>query len=208
MVVPLFTSLMEQRLQGVNFFHLVDDSLIRDVIKEGSVSPKIAWRVLQHIILAVEGGADYVIVTCSSVGEVAEWATKFVPVPVIRVDKPMAEYVVQTASKIGVLATLPTTLSPTMNLIKRSAESVGREVEVEFELCDAAFNYLKAERYLEHDELIRDGIRRLSRKCEVVVLAQASMARVLESMSPGEVSVPVLSSPPLLVDYLKKVLNL
>lgn len=199
---------MEQRLHGVNFFHLADDSLIRDVIEEGNVGPRIAWRVLQHIILAVEGGADYVIVTCSSVGEVAEWASKFVSVPVVRVDKPMADYVVQTASKIGVLATLRTTLLPTMNLIKRSAKSVGREVEVEFEVCDEAFNYLQARQYLEHDELVRDGIRRLSKRCEVVVLAQASMARAVEGMRPSEVNVPVLSSPPLLIDYLKKVLNL
>ena len=42
---------------------------------------------------------------------------------------------------------------------------------------------------------------------DVVVLAQASMARVAEAMPPGAVPVPVLSSPRLAVERLRQVLG-
>jgi len=40
-----------------------------------------------------------------------------VGIPVVRVDEPMAEKAVQTGTRIGVAATLATTLKPTTELI-------------------------------------------------------------------------------------------
>jgi hypothetical protein len=37
---------------------------------------------------------------------------------------------------------------------------------------------------------------------EVIVLAQASMARVANALPPGSVAVPILASPPLAVEHL------
>jgi Asp/Glu/hydantoin racemase len=41
-------------------------------------------------------------------------------------------------------------------------------------------------------------------KVDVIVLAQASMARVVENLSKEERRVPILSSPRLAVEYLAK----
>jgi len=50
-------------------------------------------------------------------------------------------------------------------------------------------------------------LRELDAKTDVIVLAQASMARVLDTMKPGEMHVPVLSSPRLAVQYMKQFMN-
>ena len=50
------------------------------------------------------------MVTCSSIGRAVETAAELVATPVLRVDRPMAEQAVARASRIGVVATLPTTL--------------------------------------------------------------------------------------------------
>jgi hypothetical protein len=42
---------------------------------------------------------------------------------------------------------------------------------------------------------VRTGLRRLAAEVDVVVLAQASMARVAETLPAAERPVPVLSSP-------------
>jgi hypothetical protein len=41
---------------------------------------------------------------------------------------------------------------------------------------------------------------------DVIVLAQASMARVVETLPESERRVPILASPPLAIDYLAKIL--
>jgi hypothetical protein len=47
----------------------------------------------------------------------------------------------------------------------------------------------------------------MASKVDVIVLAQASMARVLQKMAPGSISVPVLASPELAVLQAKDVLG-
>ena len=107
-------------------FNLVDDSLIKDVIAHGQLRPQTARRVAQHVAAAEDAGADYIMVTCSSIGPAVETAATLAGVPVLRVDQPMADQAVATAKRIGVIATLPTTLEPTADLIRRRAAAAGK----------------------------------------------------------------------------------
>src|SRR5207237_3562 len=102
-------------------FHLSDDSLIKDVIKHGKLTPANARRVVGHVTSAEAAGANYILVTCSSIGRAVETAASLASVPVLRVDQPMADEAVRLGRKIGVIATLPTTLEPTADLIARRA---------------------------------------------------------------------------------------
>ena len=77
-----------------------------------------------------EAGADYILFTCSSIGAAVEASAALTKVPVLRVDQPMADQAVQTGKKIGVIATLPTTLEPTSDLVKRRAAAAGKEIEL------------------------------------------------------------------------------
>ena len=56
-----------------------------------------------------------------------ETAAELASVPVLRVDQPMADHAVATARRIGVIATLPTTLEPTADLLRRRAAVAGNE---------------------------------------------------------------------------------
>ena len=58
-----------------------------------------------------------------------------------------------------------------------------------------------------HDRIVNQCLRELDVKTDVIVLAQASMARVLETMKPAEIHVPVLSSPRLRIQYMIGVLD-
>jgi Asp/Glu/hydantoin racemase len=114
-------------------------------------------------------------------------------VPVLRIDEPMADEAVRLGSRVGVLATLRTTLEPTAELVERRGREAGKQVEVVARVCDGAFEALQAGDRERHDELVREGLRSLAAQVDVVVLAQASMARVAETAP--DVAVPVLSSP-------------
>jgi Asp/Glu/hydantoin racemase len=205
-LVPRFRELAGELLPDVETFDIVDETLLRDATREGRVSLDTARRLFAHLAAAETHGADAILVTCSSIGGAVDAARPFAGVPVIRVDQAMAERAVERASKIGVLATLWSTLRPTAALIERVASETGRAVEVRTQLCDGAFDALRAGDTDRHDAIVRDGLRELLGWAEVIVLAQASMARVIETLTDAERATPILSSPRLGMERMREVL--
>lgn len=201
-LVPVFQRLCEKYLEGVTTFNIVDDSLIKDVIARGALSPATARRVVTHIGSAEQAGADQILVTCSSIGPAVEAAALLTGVPVLRVDQPMADAAVQSGKKIGVIATLATTLAPTADLVQRRAAAAGKEIELVSKLCEGAFEALMNGAAARHDEMVAEALGALSAQVDVIVLAQASMARVAEALPGSEKPVPVLASPELAISYL------
>jgi hypothetical protein len=57
-----------------------------------------------------------------------------------------------------------------------------------------------------HDRLVRAAVDELSKSSDVVVLAQASMARVLTAIPAAERRVPLLSSPYLALAQVRTLL--
>ena len=204
-LVPVFAQLCKAKLPGVDTFNIVDDSLVRAIGAKGALTADIARRVGSYITSAEAGGADYVLVTCSSIGPAVEASAPFAGVPVLRVDQPMVDQAVRLGRKVGVIATLPTTLHPTADLVRRRALVAGREVELVSRLCEGAFEALMNGNGAEHDARVAAALRELSSQVDVVVLAQASMARVVESLTEAGRRCPILARPPLAIDYLASV---
>lgn len=206
-LVPVFAQLCKEKLPGVNVFNIADDSLVKGIITSGSLTPAIAHRVAGYLESAELAGADYIMVTCSSIGPAVEAAAKLIGVPVLRVDQPMADKAVATGKKIGVIATLRTTLEPTADLISRRAALAGKQIELTSRLCEGAFDALMSGDAATHDAKVAAALKELSQQVDVIVLAQASMARVVETLSPEDKRVPILASPGIAVDYLATVLR-
>jgi Asp/Glu/hydantoin racemase len=205
-LVPVFQQLCKAKLPQVDVFNIADDSLIKDVIAHGALTPATTWRVAEHIRAAEAAGADFILVTCSSIGPAVEAAAPLASVPVLRVDQPMADQAVRTGRRIGVIATLSTTLAPTADLIRRRAAAAGREVDVTSRLCAGAFDALMSGDSAKHDAMVAAALLELAERVDVIVLAQASMARVVEGIAPADRRVPILASPPLAIEYLATVL--
>lgn len=204
-LVPVFAQLCREKLPGVETFNIVDDSLVRAIGAAGSLTPEISRRVAGYIASAESGGADRILVTCSSIGPAVETAALATRVPVLRVDQPMADAAVRTGRRIGVIATLPTTLTPTADLVRRRAAAAGQEIQLESVLCVGAFEALMAGDAATHDALVTASLRDLSSRVDVIVLAQASMARVVDALPAADRRIPILASPPLAIDYLATV---
>jgi Asp/Glu/hydantoin racemase len=205
-LVPVFAQLCKAKLPQVDTFNIVDDSLVRAIGARGSLTADIARRVEAYVTSAEAGGADYILVTCSSIGAAVEASAPFSAVPVLRVDQPMADLAVQTGRRIGVIATLPTTLNPTADLVRRRAALAGKEIELTSRLCAGAFEALMSGDSATHDTLVAAALRELSAQVDVIVLAQASMARVVETLAAADRRIPILASPPLAIDHLATVL--
>ena len=201
-LVPVFQQLCAEHLPGVQVFNIVDDSLVRTITRAGELTPAVARRVVNYVTSAEEGGADYVLVTCSSIGAAVEQAAGLSGVPVLRVDQPMADQAVQTGRRIGVIATLPTTLGPTSDLVERRAALAGKEIELTSVLCEGAFEALMSGNGAQHDAIVAAALKELVTKVDVIVLAQASMARVVDTLDAAERIVPILASPGIAIQHL------
>jgi Asp/Glu/hydantoin racemase len=205
-LVPVFQQLCTQYLPGVSVFNIVDDSLIKNVISCGELKPATAKRVVEYAGSAAAAGADFIMYTCSSIGAAVEMAAQLSNVPVLRVDQPMADKAVQSGKRIGVIATLPTTLEPTSDLVRRRAAAAGKEIELTSKLCEGAFEALMSGDAATHDQKVAAALKELVQQVDVIVLAQASMARVVDTLSEEDKRVPILSSPSVAVQHLASIL--
>ena len=205
-LVPVFAALCKEKLPGVTIFNIVDDSLVSGIRKKGSLTADIARRVASYIQSAEAGGADYILVTCSSIGPAVEAAAPFCAVPVLRVDQPMTDKAVQAGKRIGVIATLPTTLNPTSDLVRRRAALAGKQIELTSKLCEGAFEALMSGDTAKHDTMVAAALRELSTQVDVILLAQASMARVVDTLAPADRRVPILASPPIAIEFIASLL--
>ena len=207
-LVPVFQELVEKHLKGkdIQVFNIVDDSLIKNTIERNALTSDTARRVVDYVGSAEAAGADYILVTCSSIGPAVETAATLASVPVLRVDQPMADEAVKMGSRIGVVATLATTLEPTSDLVRRRALVAGKEIEVTSRLCEGAFGALMGGNPEQHDQMVAHALKDLATKVDVIVLAQASMARVVGQLSDADKKVPILASPDIAMGYLASVL--
>ena len=187
-------ALFAEHLPNVRLFNITDDSLIHDVIRDGAVTDNTARRLTGYYAAAVNAGADVIFNTCSSVGEIADAAAKQVPVPIVKIDEAMCSEAAAKADRIGVLATLPTTLGPTVRLVQRQARRINKDIQIIEGLAEGAFAAVIAGDAAQHDALILDTAKGIANEVDLIVLAQGSMARMEETLA-QETGKSVLSSP-------------
>lgn len=203
---PLFTDLCAQIMPQTRLLHFVDESLIKNTIAAGHLEKVTMRRAIGLIGSAMEAGADAVLVTCSSIGPAVDMAMQLHDRPVIRVDAAMAETAVAHGPRLGVLATLPTTLAPTADLVRRSARAAGVEPDIREYLCEGAFDAVMRGDGAAHDAIVGRALCEAMRGVDAIVLAQASMARALDALDPADLPAPVYTSPRLGVERAASVL--
>jgi Asp/Glu/hydantoin racemase len=203
-LIPVFSQLAKTMLPGVDVFHMTDESLIRNTIEQERLTKTTICRLVNMVRSAHEAGADAVMVTCSSIGPGVEVARQLLDFPIFRIDEAMAENAVNMGSRIGVAATLRTTLDPTLALLQTTAERGGKTVELVPRIAEGAFAAVVSGDTERHDRMVAEMLSSLKSEVDVVVLAQASMSRVVPSLPTG--GAPILTSPELAVLQAREAL--
>lgn len=189
----LFQNLTAAVMPEVEVVHFVEESMIREVMKNGGPTPEINARIAGYVQAAEKAGCALFMTACSSIGGSVEQCQFLTRMPVTRIDEAMVEEAIQHGPRIAVLATVETTLKPTLEYIERKGREAGKQITVTPTLMSEAFKALLAGDNETHDRIVSTGLREALNSADVVVLAQASMARVIHDMPASEV--PVLTSP-------------
>ncbi|MFB0937165.1 MAG: aspartate/glutamate racemase family protein [Propionivibrio sp.] len=198
-------ALFAELVPDAKVHNIVDDSLLHDVMQNGGITPKVISRMCAYVQAAAANGADLIFNQCSSVGEAADIAAQLVSVPVLKVDAAMAEKAVELGKKIGVVATVRSTMKPSCNLVRSKAAEAGKQIDVVEYLVDGALDVLMKEKNREkHNAMVLESVRSAEAECDVIVLAQGSMTVLLPELQ--DVKKPVLTSPRLGVERARKLL--
>ncbi len=188
----------------VELFTLADPTIIADVRDAGYVTTAPAARLIGMFMEAAEAGCDAVLNICSSVGEVADsvqTTAKYLGMPIVRIDEDMCRQAAHLGKRIGVMATLKTTLEPTKNTIMRMAREDNIHVELVDCLVDGAFG-LDQDQFRER---MAECAAQIADKVDVIVFAQGSMA-YCEKYIADKFGKIVLSSPRFGAAALKEAL--
>ncbi len=197
--------LCNELMPEVSVVQIIDDSLIAEVNANGGPTKNVKRRLYAYYQQAQAKGVDVILNQCSSVGEVADEIRPFIDVPIVKVDEAMARKAVELGKKIAVIATVPTTVGPSVRLVEEMARRAGKEIEIDIHLVKDAMMILIEKGDVEtHNKMVLGEVEAAAETNDVVVLAQGSMTVLLPLL--GHIKKPVLSSPRLGVEYLKKVL--
>jgi Asp/Glu/hydantoin racemase len=202
-VEPVINNLIAEVIPDAEIIHFVDSDVLATVVREGGISDHSEARMVHLAQAAEAAGADIIFSACSSLGPALDAAARHVRTPVIKIDEAMAMRAAIEGNRIGVLATVPTTLGPTSDLIRAKADESGRSPEILERLCDGAFSVLMNGDRTKHDAMVIEQATELAERVDMIVLAQASMNR-LAPVIEEKTQIPVLSSPRLGVDLLAR----
>ena len=191
----------------LKLYHIIEDSMVGDLTDAGCASEAIVDRLRNYFKAGVRTGADVIMMMCSSVGGAAMQLQGEIPIPIIRVDSAMMSEALKHGTKIGMIGSLKTTLVPSTEHAYEIAKKEGKTITVIESLAEGAHPALVAKNFDKHDELVMKSAKELVAKgVDVIVLAQASLSRMEESIA-KETGKPCVSSPRLGVLSVKKFLE-
>ena len=172
---------LDEILPEVSVMHSGDDTVQRDnsTADVGTI-PKgnyFKFATLAHFL--ENAGADLIMLACSTFNRAVEYAEPMINTPLLQIDRPMMDLAVQQGRRIGLLATLPSTVPSSERLLRNAAVKAGREIEIETVLSSEAFKVLRAGDPDRHNEILLEEIDGLAKRTDAIVMAQVSMS-VLE----------------------------
>ena len=185
---------IEQYIPEVSVMHLCDDTIQRDNIRAGvGVIPKHNYfKFAQYAHNLEEAGADMILLACSTFNYAAELGRPMIDIPIMQIDRPMMELAVRQGNRVGMLATLATTVPSSERLLRIVADEQKKPVEITTVLREEAFQAIQKGDAATHNAMLLEEIDKLSGKVDVIVMAQLSMSALAPQLK--NTRVPVYNS--------------
>jgi hypothetical protein len=180
--------------------NLLDDSLSADLAAEGRLTDRMTERFLTLGRYAANTGANGILFTCSAFGPCIDAVARDLsPMPVLKPNEAMIEDAVAAGGTVGLLATFPATLRSMPEEFPSRTQLVPR-------LAEGALAALDRGDTGEHDRLAVEAAQGLAAECDIIALAQFSLARAASAIAEAT-GRPVLTTPDSAVRKLRGLLE-
>jgi aspartate/glutamate racemase len=185
--------------------NLLDDALSADLAQAGHLNQPMKHRIATLAAYATDIGVAGILFTCSAFGEAIEDVARHARMPVLKPNEAMFEEALGVGHTIGLLATFQPSIPSLEQEFMAMAATQGKSAKLEAVWVPGAMEALTTGEADRHDRLMAEAASRLA-YCDVVMLAQFSMARALPTVQTA-LSCPVLTTPDSAVAKLKNVLT-
>jgi hypothetical protein len=202
-LINVFSTLIEKHQLDINTEHIVHSELLKDAIDKGmteTLSNKIKDVFISHSI-----DSDWLVCTCSTLGEVAENITLANGNKVIRIDRAMADLAVNSGNNILVLAALESTLLPTASVLESSQKNHNTNNKIDYQVVENCWSYFLNGETDKYHQVIAKDIESKQNDYDCIVLAQASMSGA--TLLVNNKRALILSSPEIGIQTLVKQLS-
>ena len=185
---------LEKFIPGIEVVNLVDDTIQRENIRAGvGVIPKRNYlKFANYAYNLQEAGADMILLACSTFNYAAELARPLIDIPIMQIDRPMMEAASAHGRRVGILATLATTVPSSERLLRIVAAEQKRDVEITTVLREEAFTALQKGDIDTHNAILLEEIEKLSKSVDSIAMAQLSMSALAPHLTATRV--PVFNS--------------
>jgi len=181
--------------------NLLDDALSVDRERDRALTAELSARISALANYAVSAGASGILYTCSAFGAAIEAVQERVRMPVLKPNEAMFAEALARGSRLGLLATFPSSIDSMAKELKQLAP----HVELETACVPQALTALQAGDGAQHDALLAAVAPKLGH-CDALMLAQFSTARARDALA-AVVECPVLASPDSAVLAMRKRLS-
>jgi aspartate/glutamate racemase len=130
-----------------------------------------------------------ILLACSTFNYAAELARPMIDIPIMQIDRPMMELAVGQGRRVGLLATLATTVPSSERLLRIVAAEQKKEVEVTTVLREEAFRAIQKGDTETHNAILLEEIEKLSGQVDSIVMAQLSMSALAPHLTGTRVPV-------------------
>ncbi|MFZ5932379.1 MAG: aspartate/glutamate racemase family protein [Pseudomonadota bacterium] len=208
--IATFDALRDRFAPDLEIRHVVREDLLEQAVTQGGVTPAVEAATLAALSELATGDAQIIVCSCSTLGPVAESFDADAPIPVMRLDRPMADNAVMLGNHVAVCGAISTALASTMALLQSSARDMDRaNVTLTDHLFAGAWKFFQqGDMDAYHREVAR-GLRGAALTADIIILAQASMHGAIAHCP--EITIPIWSSPETgfraalaLIDYEEK----
>jgi len=185
---------IKEIIPEVTVAHIADDTIqMANNEAEVGTCPKVNYaKFVGYAHNLEEFGVDLIMLACSTFNRAVEFARPMINTPMLQIDRPMMELAVKTGPRVGLVATLPTTIPSSRRLLEQAAADAKKAIKIEESLNSEAFQALRAGDPNKHNELLLAEIDRLSKTVDSIVLAQVSMTALEPYLT--NTRVPVFNS--------------
>jgi aspartate/glutamate racemase len=198
---------IDELIPEVTVVHHVDDTIQNTnfACEPGTIPKQNYFKFAAYAHYLEEAGVDLILLACSTFNRAVELARPMIDVPMLQIDRPMMDLAVQQGPRLGLLATVPTTVPASERLLKLAASDVGKTISVKTVLCSEAFEEIKNGNVDKHNAMLIEAIDRLSDDVDAIVLAQVSMSALEPELN--HTKVPVFNSGRTAFNKIREILE-
>lgn len=175
LAIPPASSAITTALPAATVWNLLDDRLLADAHEEGGITEPLAARMDGLIELALAGGADGVLLTCSQFGRRADRRDREADgVAVLSADGPLfAEAVAAAPARVLLVASLESSASDSTARLAEAFAAHGSSAQVHPIVVAAAARPLAVPELVD---ALGTAIANVDETYDLIVLAQYSLA--------------------------------